>query len=104
VVKERGGIVSYDPTRRFQSAAAWLNVRDNFTSQKSWNTARRTCRSGNVRTSTSATRPDSDRDVHRSLVEFAMGGAAIAHNGKSQRQRLRRELIERGSIFPVLVG
>jgi amidophosphoribosyltransferase len=32
--------------------------------------------------------------------EFAMGGAAIAHNGNiTNADALRRELIERGSIF-----
>jgi amidophosphoribosyltransferase len=40
------------------------------------------------------------RDVQPFFGEFSMGGAAIAHNGNiDQRRCLRRELIERGSIF-----
>ena len=40
------------------------------------------------------------RDVQPFFGEFAMGGAAIAHNGNiTNADALRRELIERGSIF-----
>ncbi|NHW28920.1 amidophosphoribosyltransferase, partial [Escherichia coli] len=40
------------------------------------------------------------RDVQPFFGEFAMGGAAIAHNGNlTNAAALRRELIERGSIF-----
>ena len=40
------------------------------------------------------------RDVQPFFGEFAMGGAAIAHNGNiTNANALRRELIERGSIF-----
>ena len=40
------------------------------------------------------------RDVQPLFAEFAMGGAAIAHNGNlTNALALREELIERGSIF-----
>ena len=40
------------------------------------------------------------RDVQPFFGEFSMGGAAIAHNGNiTNADALRRELIERGSIF-----
>jgi amidophosphoribosyltransferase len=40
------------------------------------------------------------RDVQPFFGEFSMGGCAIAHNGNlTNAAALRRELIERGSIF-----
>ena len=40
------------------------------------------------------------RDVQPFFGEFSMGGAAIAHNGNlTNASALRRELVERGSIF-----
>ncbi len=40
------------------------------------------------------------RDVQPFFGEFSMGGRAIAHNGNlTNAAALRRELIERGSIF-----
>ena len=56
---------------------------------------------GHVRYSTSGSKgATAIRDVQPFFGEFAMGGAAIAHNGNiTNAASLRRELIERGSIF-----
>jgi amidophosphoribosyltransferase len=56
---------------------------------------------GHVRYSTSGSKgPTQIRDVQPFFGEFSMGGAAIAHNGNiTNAVALRRELIERGSIF-----
>ena len=56
---------------------------------------------GHVRYSTSGSKGATQiRDVQPFFGEFAMGGAAIAHNGNiTNAESLRRELIERGSIF-----
>jgi amidophosphoribosyltransferase len=53
-----------------------------------------------VRYSTAGKKGAAIRDVQPFFGEFAMGGAAIAHNGNiTNADSLRRELIERGSIF-----
>ncbi|MEK9914601.1 MAG: amidophosphoribosyltransferase, partial [Paracoccaceae bacterium] len=50
--------------------------------------------------STTGSKSAAIRDVQPFFGEFAMGGAAIAHNGNiTNADDLRRELIERGSIF-----
>ncbi len=56
---------------------------------------------GHVRYSTSGRKERAAiRDVQPFFGEFAMGGAAIAHNGNvTNAASLRREMIERGSIF-----
>jgi amidophosphoribosyltransferase len=55
---------------------------------------------GHVRYSTTGSKSAAIRDVQPFFGEFAMGGAAIAHNGNiTNADDLRRELIERGSIF-----
>lgn len=56
---------------------------------------------GHVRYSTSGSKGETQiRDVQPLFAEFAMGGSAIAHNGNlTNAEALRRELIERGSIF-----
>jgi amidophosphoribosyltransferase len=56
---------------------------------------------GHVRYSTAGSKGHTQiRDVQPFFGEFAMGGAAIAHNGNiTNADALRRELIERGSIF-----
>ncbi|MDB3948656.1 amidophosphoribosyltransferase, partial [Paracoccaceae bacterium] len=55
---------------------------------------------GHVRYSTTGKKGAAIRDVQPFFGEFAMGGAAIAHNGNiTNADSLRRELIERGSIF-----
>jgi amidophosphoribosyltransferase len=56
---------------------------------------------GHVRYSTAGSKgATAIRDVQPFFGEFSMGGAAIAHNGNlTNAAALRRELIERGSIF-----
>ena len=75
-------------------------VRDNFTSQSLMKTLPGPISIGHVRYSTAGSKGAVIRDVQPFFGEFAMGGAAIAHNGNiTNADALRRELIERGSIF-----
>jgi amidophosphoribosyltransferase len=99
--QEAGGIVSYEPEHGFNSARRFGYVRDNFTSQKVMETLPGEIAIGHVRYSTSGSKGQTAiRDVQPFFGEFAMGGAAIAHNGNiTNANALRRELIERGSIF-----
>ncbi|MGB5864108.1 MAG: amidophosphoribosyltransferase [Sulfitobacter sp.] len=99
--QEAGGIVTHDAEVGFQSARRFGYVRDNFTSQKVMETLPGTIGIGHVRYSTAGTKGQTAiRDVQPFFGEFAMGGAAIAHNGNiTNANALRRELIERGSIF-----
>ncbi|QMU57773.1 MAG: amidophosphoribosyltransferase [Boseongicola sp.] len=99
--QEAGGIVTYEPENGFQSAHRFGLVRDNFTSQGIMNTLPGPIGIGHVRYSTAGSKgPTQIRDVQPFLGEFSMGGAAIAHNGNiTNADALRRELIERGSIF-----
>lgn len=99
--QEAGGIVSYDAEHGFNSARRFGYVRDNFTSQKIMETLPGPLAIGHVRYSTSGSKGQTAiRDVQPFFGEFAMGGAAIAHNGNiTNAVALRRELIERGSIF-----
>ena len=99
--QEAGGIVSYHAEQGFQSARRFGYVRDNFTSQAVMETLPGALAIGHVRYSTAGSKgPTAIRDVQPFFGEFAMGGAAIAHNGNiTNANSLRRELIERGSIF-----
>ena len=99
--QEAGGIVSYHPDQGFNSARRFGYVRDNFTSQKVMETLPGSLSIGHVRYSTAGSKGQTAiRDVQPFFGEFAMGGAAIAHNGNiTNADALRRELIERGSIF-----
>ncbi len=99
--QEAGGIVSYEPGQGFNSARRFGYVRDNFTSQSLMQTLPGSLAIGHVRYSTSGSKgPTQIRDVQPFFGEFSMGGAAIAHNGNiTNADALRRELIERGSIF-----
>jgi len=99
--QEAGGIVSYCPEVGFQSARRFGYVRDNFTSQSVMETLPGSLAIGHVRYSTAGSKGQTAiRDVQPFFGEFAMGGAAIAHNGNiTNAISLRRELIERGSIF-----
>ncbi len=99
--QEAGGIVSHDAEQGFNSARRFGYVRDNFTSQKVMETLPGPLAIGHVRYSTSGSKGQTAiRDVQPFFGEFAMGGAAIAHNGNiTNANALRRELIERGSIF-----
>ncbi|WP_050930534.1 amidophosphoribosyltransferase [Aestuariivita boseongensis] len=99
--QEAGGIVSHDPEAGFNSARRFGYVRDNFTSQSVMETLPGPLAIGHVRYSTAGSKGQTAiRDVQPFFGEFSMGGAAIAHNGNiTNANALRRELIERGSIF-----
>ncbi|EYD77691.1 Amidophosphoribosyltransferase [Rubellimicrobium mesophilum DSM 19309] len=99
--QEAGGIVTYNPEGGFHQARRMGYVRDNFTSREVIDTLPGAIGVGHVRYSTSGDKgPAVIRNVQPFFGEFAIGGAAIAHNGNlTNAVALRRELIERGSIF-----
>lgn len=98
--QEAGGIVSHDPVEGFNSARRFGYVRDNFTRASLMETLPGPLAIGHVRYSTSGAKGAVIRDVQPFFGEFSMGGAAIAHNGNiTNANALRRELIDRGSIF-----
>ena len=98
--QEAGGIVAYEPETGFNAAHRFGYVRDNFTSQTLMQTLPGALAIGHVRYSTAGSKGAAIRDVQPFFGEFSMGGAAIAHNGNiTNAEALRRELIERGSIF-----
>ena len=99
--QEAGGIVSYDPESGFNSARRFGYVRDNFTKASLMSTLPGELSIGHVRYSTAGSKGHTQiRDVQPFFGEFSMGGAAIAHNGNiTNANSLRRELIDRGSIF-----
>jgi len=98
--QEAGGIVTHHPETGFHSARRFGYVRDNFTSAKLMETLPGSLAIGHVRYSTAGAKRAEIRDVQPFFGEFSLGGAAIAHNGNiTNADALRRELIERGSIF-----
>jgi amidophosphoribosyltransferase len=99
--QEAGGIVTHDPKQGFSNARRFGYVRDNFTNQSVMDTLPGPIGIGHVRYSTAGSKGNTQiRDVQPFFGEFSMGGAAIAHNGNiTNADALRRELIERGSIF-----
>jgi amidophosphoribosyltransferase len=99
--QEAGGIVTHDAAKGFSSARRMGYVRDNFTNRDVMETLPGDIGIGHVRYSTAGSKGQTAiRDVQPFFGEFAMGGAAIAHNGNiTNALSLRRELIERGSIF-----
>jgi amidophosphoribosyltransferase len=99
--QEAGGIVSHHPDVGFNSARRFGYIRDNFTSTKLMDTLPGSLAIGHVRYSTAGSKGNTQiRDVQPFFGEFSMGGAAIAHNGNiTNALELRRELIDRGSIF-----
>ena len=99
--QEAGGIVAYDESQGFNSVRRFGYVRDTFTSAKVIDSLPGALAIGHVRYSTAGSKGHTAiRDVQPFWGEFSMGGAAIAHNGNiTNAQSLRRELIERGSIF-----
>ena len=99
--QEAGGIVTHDPATGFHSARRMGYVRDNFTSTDIIASLPGPLGIGHVRYSTAGSKGQTAiRDVQPFFGEFAMGGAAIAHNGNiTNADALRRELISRGSIF-----
>ncbi|MBK4215717.1 amidophosphoribosyltransferase [Paracoccus caeni] len=99
--QEAGGIISHDPEQGFNSAHRFGYVRDNFTKADVMATLPGPLAIGHVRYSTAGTKAATAiRDVQPFFGEFHMGGCAVAHNGNiTNAAALRRELIERGSIF-----
>ena len=99
--QEAGGVVSFDATEGFNSARRFGYVRDNFTKTSLMKTLPGQLSIGHVRYSTAGDKGHTAiRDVQPFFGEFAMGGAAIAHNGNlTNADALRRELINSGSIF-----
>jgi len=99
--QEAGGIVSHDPLQGFNSARRFGYVRDTFTRADVMATLPGPIAIGHVRYSTAGSKgATAIRDVQPFFGEFSMGGCAIAHNGNlTNANALRRELIERGSIF-----
>ena len=99
--QEAGGVVSFDETEGFNSARRFGYVRDNFTKTSLMKTLPGQLSIGHVRYSTAGDKGHTAiRDVQPFFGEFAMGGAAIAHNGNlTNADALRRELINSGSIF-----
>ena len=99
--QEAGGIVCHHPEHGFNSARRFGYVRDNFTKASLMETLPGEVAIGHVRYSTAGSKGSTAiRDVQPFFGEFSMGGCAIAHNGNlTNAAALRRELIERGSIF-----
>ncbi|MDE3080947.1 MAG: amidophosphoribosyltransferase [Paracoccaceae bacterium] len=99
--QEAGGIVTYDPATGFNSARRFGYVRDNFTKAEVMAALPGSLGIGHVRYSTAGSKgATAIRDVQPFFGEFSMGGCAVAHNGNlTNAHALRRELIERGSIF-----
>ena len=99
--QEAGGIVSYDAADGFNSARRFGYVRDNFTKAEAMKDLPGSIAIGHVRYSTAGSKgATAIRDVQPFFGEFSMGGCAIAHNDNlTNAASLRRELIERGSIF-----
>ena len=99
--QEAGGIVVHDSVVGFNSARRFGLVRDNFTDEAVIESLPGPIGIGHVRYSTAGSKGQTAiRDCQPFFGEFSMGGAAIAHNGNiTNAESLRREMIERGSIF-----
>ena len=99
--QEAGGIITHHPETGFHSAHRFGLVRDNFTKTGVIESLPGSIGIGHVRYSTAGSKGATQiRDVQPFFGEFAMGGAALAHNGNiTNADSIRRELIERGSIF-----
>ncbi len=98
--QEAAGIVSYS-SDGFHTTRRFGYVRDTFTSVDVIRQLPGALAIGHVRYSTAGTKGRTEiRDVQPLFAEFAMGGAAIAHNGNlTNADTLRRELIDMGAIF-----
>ncbi|MEM9048874.1 MAG: amidophosphoribosyltransferase [Pseudomonadota bacterium] len=99
--QEAGGIVSWSQETGFNLIRRLGYVRDNFTDREVIGALPGRLAMGHVRYSTAGDKSQTAiRDVQPLFAEFAMGGCAIAHNGNlTNAGTLRRQLIERGSIF-----
>ena len=99
--QEAGGIVTYDADSGFHSSKKLGYVRDNFTTADSMAELPGRIGIGHVRYSTAGGKGATAlRDVQPFLADLAMGSMALAHNGNlTNALSIRRELIERGSVF-----
>ncbi|MEO0823724.1 MAG: amidophosphoribosyltransferase, partial [Pseudomonadota bacterium] len=99
--QEAAGIAAYHPESGFNTVRRIGLVRDNFTKQSVMSAVPGRIALGHTRYSTAGSKGQpSLRDVQPLYAEFALGGCAIAHNGNlTNADQLRRQLIERGSIF-----
>jgi amidophosphoribosyltransferase len=99
--QEAGGIVTHCEKQGFNSVRRFGYVRDNFTTADTLSMLPGRIGIGHVRYSTAGSKGNTAiRDVQPFFGEFSMGGAAIAHNGNlTNALSLRKDLIQRGSIF-----
>jgi amidophosphoribosyltransferase len=99
--QEAAGIVSYCPDTGFNNVRRIGYVRDNFTKQSVMGLLPGRNAIGHTRYSTAGSKGGAAlRDTQPLYADFAMGGCAIAHNGNlTNAASLRKQLIERGSIF-----
>lgn len=95
--QEAAGIFSFQNGLFYNYKAAG-HVGDNFNSPDVIESLPGDCAVGHVRYSTAGEKHA--RNIQPIFAEFSFGGAAIAHNGNlTNAQTLRKNLIERGSIF-----
>ena len=95
--QEAGGIVSFDGTQFYTHRALGL-ISDNFGSASIIEKLKGEAAVGHTRYST--TGETLLRNVQPLFAEFSFGGLAIGHNGNlTNAMKLRRELIEQGSLF-----
>ena len=99
--QEAGGIVAHDEVEGFNNVRRFGYIRDNFTKPDVMEMLPGSLAIGHVRYSTAGSKGHTAiRDVQPFFGEFAMGGAAIAHNGNlTNAASLRKDLIGRGAIF-----
>ena len=95
--QEAAGITSFDGSE-FHTHRAMGHVAGNFDRDEIIQALRGNVACGHVRYST--TGETALRNVQPLYADLASGGFAIAHNGNiSNAMRLRRDLVQRGSIF-----
>ena len=95
--QEAAGIVTHDNSEFYYHRALGL-VGDNFNSEKIIDSLKGAAAIGHNRYSTSG--EPSLRNVQPLFAELEFGGIALAHNGNlTNAQKLKRELIAKGSIF-----
>ena len=95
--QEAGGIVSYDGAQFYSHRALGL-ISDNFGSGSIVEKLKGTIAIGHTRYAT--TGETLLRNVQPLFAEFSFGGFAVSHNGNlTNAMKIRRELIERGSLF-----
>ena len=99
--QEAAGIVTHDAARGFHVVKRLGYVRDNFTSAEIMDRLPGDRAVGHVRYSTTGSKGQTDiRDVQPIYADLSLGGTAVAHNGNLVNAlAMRRELIERGSLF-----